>query len=158
MVWHLCPPLLHGSTCAAVEPTSLGTWVSRMSRNPIPIGQKMKVLVTQSCLTLCDPMNYSPPGSSVHGILQAKLLEWVTIPFSRVPGASVRNPAHGKGHEEGSQTHTKAWSSFRGSPWVFLNIYPPKPESACFIVLCFPLFWHSLEKVNSGLQLTVSCI
>ena len=43
----------------------------------------MKVKVAQSCLTLCDPMNYSPPGSSVHGILQARLLEWVAIPFSR---------------------------------------------------------------------------
>ena len=37
----------------------------------------------QSCLTLCDPMDSSPPGSSVHGILQAKILEWVAIPFSR---------------------------------------------------------------------------
>ena len=40
-------------------------------------------LVTQLCLTLCDPMDYSPPGSSVHGILQARILEWVAIPFSR---------------------------------------------------------------------------
>ena len=37
----------------------------------------------QSCLTLCDPVGYSPPGSSVHGILQARLLEWVAILFSR---------------------------------------------------------------------------
>ena len=41
------------------------------------------VLVAQSCLTLCDPMNSSPPGSSVHGILQERILEWVAIPFSR---------------------------------------------------------------------------
>ena len=34
-------------------------------------------------LTLCDPMDYSPPASSVHGILQARILEWVAIPFSR---------------------------------------------------------------------------
>ena len=34
-------------------------------------------------LTLCDPMEYSLPGSSVHGISQAKILEWVTISFSR---------------------------------------------------------------------------
>ena len=39
--------------------------------------------VTQSCLTLWDPMDCSPPGSSVHGILQAKTLEWVASPFSR---------------------------------------------------------------------------
>ena len=34
----------------------------------------------QSCLTLCDPMDHSPPGSSVHGILKAGILEWVAIP------------------------------------------------------------------------------
>ena len=43
------------------------------------------VLVSQSCLILCDPMDYSPPGSSVHGIFQARLLEGVAIPFSRGP-------------------------------------------------------------------------
>ena len=41
------------------------------------------VLVAQSCLTLCDPMDYSPSDPSVHGILQARILEWVTISFSR---------------------------------------------------------------------------
>ena len=41
------------------------------------------VLVTQSCLTLCDPMNCSPPGSSVHGILQARILEWFVMPSAR---------------------------------------------------------------------------
>ena len=38
--------------------------------------------VTQSCLTLCDPRDCSPPGSSVHGIFQARVLEWVAISFS----------------------------------------------------------------------------
>ena len=40
-------------------------------------------LLTQSCLTLCNPMDCSPPASSVHGISQARILEWVAIPFSR---------------------------------------------------------------------------
>ena len=40
-------------------------------------------LAAQSCPTLCDPMDYSPPGSSVHGILQARILEWVAISSSR---------------------------------------------------------------------------
>ena len=40
-------------------------------------GSSSIVLVAQSCLTLCDPMDGSPPGSSVHGILQARVLEWV---------------------------------------------------------------------------------
>ena len=39
--------------------------------------------VAQLCLTLCDPKDCSPPGSSVHGILQARILEWVAISFSR---------------------------------------------------------------------------
>ena len=39
--------------------------------------------VAQSCPTLCDLMDCSPPGSSVHGISHARILEWVAIPFSR---------------------------------------------------------------------------
>ena len=42
----------------------------------------MKVLVTQSCPTLFNPVDCSPPGSSVYGILQTGILEWVAIPFS----------------------------------------------------------------------------
>ena len=40
--------------------------------------------VTQSCPTLPDPMDYSLPGSSVHGIFQARVLEWVAIAFSQI--------------------------------------------------------------------------
>ena len=43
----------------------------------------VKVLVIWLCLTLGKPMNCSPPGPSVHGVLQAGILEWVAIPFSR---------------------------------------------------------------------------
>ena len=42
-----------------------------------------KIKVAQSCPTLCNPMDCSLPGSSVHGILQARILEWVAVPFSR---------------------------------------------------------------------------
>ena len=45
--------------------------------------KKVKVLVAQSRPTLCNPMDYSPPGSSIHGISQTRILEWVAIPFSR---------------------------------------------------------------------------
>ena len=41
------------------------------------------VLVAQSCPTFCNPLDCSPPGSSVHGIHQARILEWIAIPFSR---------------------------------------------------------------------------
>ena len=50
----------------------------------IPHASKVKWhKVTQSCLTLCDPMDYSLPGFSIHGIFQAKVPEWVAISFSR---------------------------------------------------------------------------
>ena len=56
------------------------------------------VLVTQSCPTLCDTLDCSLPGSSVHGILQARILEWVAIPFFR--GSSLT-----------SQPRDQTWAS-----------------------------------------------
>ena len=54
------------------------------------------VLVAQLCLPLCDPMDYSLPGSSVHGILQAWILEWVAILFSRdLPGLGIESGSPG---------------------------------------------------------------
>ena len=50
----------------------------------------------QSCPTFCDPMDYSPKGSFVHGILQARILEWVAMPSSRGcsdPGIGPVSPA-----------------------------------------------------------------
>ena len=44
---------------------------------------KVKVLFAQSCLTLCNPVDCSPPGSSIHGVLQERTLEWAAVPFSR---------------------------------------------------------------------------
>ena len=47
--------------------------------------------VSQLCLTLCDSMDSSPPGSSIHGIFQARILEWVAIAFSsRFPDAGIK--------------------------------------------------------------------
>ena len=59
----------------------------------------MKVLVTQSCPTLCNAMDCSPPGSSVHGILQARILEWAPcppptdLPDPRIKPTSLNSPA-----------------------------------------------------------------
>ena len=59
------------------------------SSQPLPVrlpqDLKVKVLVAQLCLTLCDPMDCSLPGFTVHEILQARILEWVAISFSMVP-------------------------------------------------------------------------
>ena len=45
----------------------------------------MCVLLAQLCLTLCNPMDCSPPGSPVHGTLQARIMEWVAISLSSQP-------------------------------------------------------------------------
>ena len=78
------------------------------------------VLVTQSCLTLCDPTDYSLPGSSVRGILQARILEW--LPFSSpevlpYPGIEPRSPAlqadslpsEAPGKPQGTQVQILIW-------------------------------------------------
>ena len=62
-------------------------WVVEISLIVHFFGQCLQLgpvmLVAQSCPTFCDPIDCSLPGSSVHGILQARVLEWVAIPFSR---------------------------------------------------------------------------
>ena len=45
--------------------------------------------ITKSCLTLCDPMDNSPPGSSVHGILEARILEWVAIKLTSLMSSAL---------------------------------------------------------------------
>ena len=49
----------------------------------LPVKRLYTCSVAQSCLILCDPMDWSPLGSSVQGIFQARILEWVAISFSR---------------------------------------------------------------------------
>ena len=71
-------------TAAHQAPLSLG--FSRQeywSGLPFPSPMHAAAKSLQSCLTLCNPMDSSPPCSSVHRILQARILEWVAISFSR---------------------------------------------------------------------------
>ena len=78
------------SPTASVE-TMLGVSISRHTKWFSLVAHSIKNLpaikdeseVTQSCLTLCDPMGCSLPGSSVYGIFQERVLEWVAISFSR---------------------------------------------------------------------------
>ena len=65
---------------AHVTPTGPGQYISGFVVKP---DLNCMFLVTQSRPTLCDIMDYSLPGSFVHGILQARILRWVAIPFSR---------------------------------------------------------------------------
>ena len=66
-----------GSLCHCWCPTDV-EWVKLQS-------EPMHAQLLQSCPTLCDPMDHSLPNCSVHGILQARLLEWVAISSSREP-------------------------------------------------------------------------
>ena len=65
----------------------LRMWCALLSAAPVWAGQQLMVPVLakllQMCLTLCDAMDCSPPGSSVLGIFQARILEWVATPASR---------------------------------------------------------------------------
>ena len=61
-------------------------WVNNCTMNTGQCGKPILggvCLVTESCLTLCNPMDCGPPGSSVYGIFQARILEWVAISYSR---------------------------------------------------------------------------
>ena len=67
------------------KPASLVTFwdVKMWNNNKLRLWVAVVVLVAKLCLTLCNPMDCSPPGSSLHGISQARILEWVAVPFSR---------------------------------------------------------------------------
>ena len=57
--------------------------VNKAKNDVILLDMKLCPTYLISCVQLCDPMDCSSPGSSVHGILQAGIMEWVAIPFSR---------------------------------------------------------------------------
>ena len=84
-------PSSRGSSNAGVKPTSLKSPALQVDSLPAePQGKPCWLLAAaataakllQSCLTLCDPRDGSPPGSAIPGILQARTLEWVAISFS----------------------------------------------------------------------------
>ena len=87
--------------------------------------------VTQSCPILCNPMDYSPPGSSVHGILQARILEWVAISFSR--GSSPpRDQTSSIDSSFGITAHSEAVVGAR-EPLPQKHSHIPKCNISCMI-------------------------
>ena len=73
------PYMTTGKTIALMRRTFVGKLMSLLF-NMLSAAAAVKSL--QSCLTLCDPVDGSPPGSTITGILQARILEWVAISFS----------------------------------------------------------------------------
>ena len=91
---------------------------------------KVKVLVSQLCLTFCGSMDCSLPGSSVPGILQARKLEWMTIPFSR--GSSWPR----------DQTHV---SCITGR---FLTIWATREAPLDYVVHAIPIHFAKFHSIH----------
>ena len=131
---------------------------------------KVKVLVTQLCPTLCNPTDCSPPGSSVHGILQARILEWVAIPFSR--GSSQPRNRTQVSHTAGRffivWATREVQESGMGSPAYPFSRGSSRPRSwtgVSFFASKFFISWatHGAEgrrpegRVPSAMARTVGC-
>ena len=122
----------------------------------------MKAIVTQSCPTLYDPVDCSPPGSSVHGILQARVLEWVATSFSR--GSSQPR--------DQTQVSCIAGGFFTAEPpekppqsvqlLSHVGIFSSPGTAACQASLAITNFWSSLtlmfiESVMPSNHLILCC-
>ena len=102
-----------------------GTKILQTAQDDIYIYEKWKLLVAQSCLTLCNLMDCSPPISSAHGILQARILEWVAFPS---PG-DLSNPVIKPGSlasptlAGGFFTTSATWDTLHGLNCILPNSY-----------------------------------
>ena len=83
----------------------------------------MQAKSLQSCLTLCNPMDCSLPGSSVHGILQARILEWVAlVPDPGIQLSSLRSPAMAGGFYTSGATWENPVTGIQHSNSVFYTL------------------------------------
>ena len=97
----------------------------------IPIRHVYLMLLLLQCLTLCDPVDSSLPGSSVHGISQARILEWVAVSFSRV------------------SSWPRDWTHVSFLAGKFFNTEPPgKPQ--VHLIFCLKKWCIFLVKGDSG--------
>ena len=87
--WQPTPVFLPGESRGQRSLTGYSPWghkeldMTEQQQQPPLYGCAPVCLFAQSCPTVCNPMDCSPPGFSVHGILQARILEWVAVSFSR---------------------------------------------------------------------------
>ena len=108
------------------------------------------LLHAQSCLTLCDALDYSPPDSSVHGISQARILEWVIISYVR--GSSQPR--------DWTCISCTADDSLPLSHWealsqLYLALIEGKENDT--VIVLISLFINSIQKKNQELQKQVKC-
>ena len=127
--------------------------------------------ITQTCLTLCDPMNCSPPSSCVHGILQARTLEWVALSFSRgssqprdQPGSPalqtdflLSEPPRKPQVPIKSEYIRDAWniclwlisSTLYLSSWSFLVLFALRPFPAAFLACLCIMGWGGYRSTGN---------
>ena len=98
------------------------------------------VLVAQSCQTLCNPMDCSLPGSSVHAISQARILEWVAIPFSQDSSSPEINPGSPALQADSSLSEPSWWwcSVTKSCPTFCLPVNYSMPDFS--VLHSFPEF------------------
>ena len=112
--------------------------------------------VTQLCLTLCNPRACSLLGSSVHGIRQARILEWVATPFSRgssPPRDQIQvstTSANWEAHKTtGTQIYTKPKQMSISGYWFYLSKFEFHIIFRCHELLFFFWFFKSFLKIKS---------
>ena len=108
----------------------------------------------QSCLTLCDPVDCSLPASSVQGILQARILEWVAMPSSRSPWPKESNlcPLHLLHWQAGSLPLEPPRSLLLGFRSTHFLCFPPALLGCYFLLLssyCFMTITSSVSSLSS---------
>ena len=110
------------------------TWL--WFRSPLSLIWKNEVKISLSCVQLCNPMDCSPPGYSVHEILQARILEWVAIPFSR----------------ESSKPRDQTWVSCIAGRFITITgsdgKNPYLGSCKCFLLGTLPLWYCSLKTTS----------
>ena len=98
--------------CVCLDTLHILLW----HKSLLPYVVKSESEVAQSCLTLCDPVDCSPPGSSTYGILQARILEWVAISFT---GGSSQ-PRDGTQVSRIAGRHFNLWATREAHPMLQL--------------------------------------
>ena len=118
-------------------------WADSLLSEP-PGKPKVKVLVTQLCSTFCNSMDCNQPGSFVHGILQARILEWVAMPSSR-GFFQPRSPSL-QTDSLPSEPPGKPKNTGVGSLSLFQGIFPTQ-ESNWGLLHCSMPHWRSIPDI-----------
>ena len=133
----------------------------------------MKVLVSQFCPTLCDPMDHSQPDSSVHGIFQARILDWVAISCSRasswprdwtqaslIEGKfftiwAIRKTLYQNLHSKNKRLFLLRKQSMRDNPWAISSIWILDSRGGLLVLICLGrMDWRNtdiLANINAGI-------